>query len=97
MKLVIFSDCGEPMLLINGVDKPPYGIEVVNATGGVSLSGQLRMEISKILYENSNKPAKPVVPEVKKSIPVQEPEIPQVTPNDTDTKSGRILPFKKGK
>ena len=53
MKLQITSDDGLTTYLeIANCDKEPYGLEVVNAQGGVSLSGALRTALSKFFYDN---------------------------------------------
>ena len=49
MKLQIVDDSGI-LLEINNVNKPPYGIEVVNDKGGVSLSATLRGTLTEFFY-----------------------------------------------
>ena len=51
MKLQIVSEDGKVLFELNGIDSPPYGLEVVNARGGLSLTSALRSELVEFLYE----------------------------------------------
>ena len=90
MKLIILSDNYEKLLEIDGVENAPFGVEVVNAQGGVSLSQTLRAVLSKFFYDNQT------VPEKRVDIPVPQ----TVCLNDPDTthieipKSSNVVKFK---
>lgn len=57
MKLQIIEE-NKVLFEIENVDKTPYGIQVVNSQGGVSLSPTLRQELSKFLLEYIPAPKK---------------------------------------
>ena len=82
MKLIILSDNYEKLLEIDGVENPPFGIEVVNAQGGVSVSTALRAVLSKFFYDYQTVPDKRVDIPVPQTICINNPdtahiEIPQ--------------------
>jgi len=60
MKMLIVEG-DDVLFVIEDVDKPPYGIDTVNAQGGVSLSSVLRMALSRFFLEGVS-PERPVEP-----------------------------------